>query len=278
MQLPIARTDEELRTLLSHLRAGGHTLALVPTMGALHAGHRALMQEAKRHADRVLVYIYVNPLQFGPNEDLSRYPRPFKADLQACMEEGVDGLYAPSDADVYPQGFSTTVHAGSASEGMEGALRPGHFDGVATVLAKMFGRIRPDVAVFGEKDYQQLCVVRQLVADLDMGITIIGLPTIRDTLAFSSRNAYLSENAKQTAPALYRTLTQAAQTIQTGTPPAQACKEAKEAILKAGFEAVDYIELRDATTLAPLQTYHPPARLLAAARLEGVRLLDNVPV
>lgn len=278
MQLPIAYTRPELSAAIARLREGGKRIALVPTMGALHAGHLALVAEARRHADHVIVYIFVNRRQFAPHEDFDRYPRPFAEDVAKLQEAGVDLLYAPEEAEVYPEGYSTVVSVKGVSERMEGAARPQFFDGVATVLAKMFIRVMPDVAVFGEKDYQQLAVVRRLVKDLDLPIKIIGLPTIREKLALSSRNAYLSEKEREIAPKLYETLVAAAGEICHNRPPAGVYEQAVKQLLDAGFASVDYIEYVDGEHLQPLQQYTPGGRLFAAAWLGKTRLIDNIAV
>lgn len=267
MTLAICKTKEEL----ARFRRAGKTLALVPTMGALHAGHAALMREARKYADQVCVYIFVNPKQFGANEDLARYPRTLEADMAVCEQEGVEMVYAPAAEEVYPEGFVTNVSVGGVSGELEGALRPGHFDGVATVLAKMFIRVMPEVAVFGEKDFQQLAVVKRLVADLDLPVRIAGVPTVReaDGLALSSRNVYLSAEERKIAPKLYAVMREAARSSDT--------VRAAQQLLAAGFAKVDYIELRDAETLGAVRQ-GKPARLLAAAWLGKTRLIDNIAV
>ncbi|MFM9977436.1 MAG: pantoate--beta-alanine ligase [Sphingomonadaceae bacterium] len=263
---------------LRHARAAlTGPVALVPTMGALHAGHMALVETAKRHADHVIVSLFVNPMQFAPTDDLARYPRNESADAAMLAEAGVAMLWAP-DADVmYPEGFTTTVSVKGLSEGLCGAWRPGHFDGVATVVTKLFGQIRPDVALFGEKDWQQLAVVRRLVSDLDLGIDIIGVPTERatDGLALSSRNAYLGPDDRKAAATLPQALQTAVTAIESGSAIDLALADAHAALIDAGF-TVDYVsavdrDLRDATP----ETID---RIMAAARIGGARLIDNMPV
>jgi len=275
MALTIAKTNQELAAWQPSGR-----VALVPTMGALHAGHMALVAEAKRRADQVMVYIFVNPAQFGPTEDFSHYPRTWEADVEKCRAAGADAIYAPTVEDVYPPGFSTSISVKGPSEGLESDFRPGHFDGVATVLTTMFIRIAPHIAVFGEKDYQQLMVVKKLVKDLAMPIEIIGVPTLRegDGLAMSSRNAYLSTHERVIAAQLYATLNETAAALRQQIPPAQALAAAQQKILAAGFAKVDYIALADAETLRPLAQLNRPARLLVAAWLGTTRLIDNLPV
>ncbi len=267
-----------LRETVAGWRAAGQTVALVPTMGALHAGHLALIEIAKARADRIVASIFVNPKQFGPNEDLARYPRRERADAKALTEAGCDLLWLPPVEVMYPAGFATTVSITGVSAPLDGASRPGHFDGVATVVAKLFNQVRPDAAVFGEKDFQQLAVIRRLVADLDFGIEIVGAPIQRDDdgLALSSRNAYLTPADRAAAVALPRALGEAAEALAAGGDVAEALSKARTRLGAAGF-AVDYVELADAETLgapAPGQ----PRRLFAAARIGGTRLIDNVAV
>ncbi|WP_136163289.1 pantoate--beta-alanine ligase [Sphingomonas flavalba] len=268
-----------LRKALAALRAEG-TVALVPTMGALHAGHMALVAEARLHARHVVVSIFVNPTQFGPGEDLATYPRRPTADSNMLREAGVSLLWMPEAATMYPAGFATAVSVGGLTEAMDGAARPGHFDGVATVVTKLFNQVRPDVALFGEKDYQQLAMIRRMAADLDMGVKVIGVVTQRDAdgVALSSRNAYLTEENRVKARALPRALGEAAMTIEKGGDPAEAIAHARAAIERAGFEAIDYLDLRDAETLAADPAPERPARLLVAARIDGTRLIDNLPI
>jgi len=274
------RDLEKLRAEIAAFRAEGLSVALVPTMGALHAGHMALVEAAKVRADRVVASIFVNPMQFGPNEDLARYPRRERADADMLEAAGCTLLWMPSVEAMYPDGFATTVSVTGVSDGLDGASRPGHFNGVATVVGKLFNQVRPDVALFGEKDYQQLAVVRRMAIDLDLGIEIVGVPTQRDEdgVALSSRNIYLSESEREAARALPRALGVAARAIAGGTPAASALEKAKAALARAGFDPVDYVALCDAETLQPVTTLDRPARLLAAASLGGTRLIDNLPV
>ena len=272
------RRLDELRTALDGFRQAGETVALVPTMGALHAGHMALVAEAKRAAKRVVVSIFVNPKQFGLTEDLSSYPRREAADSQMLQEAGVDVLWLPGVDAMYPSGFATNISVSGVSDGLDGAARPGHFDGVATVVAKLFNQVRAGVALFGEKDFQQLAVIRRMVADLDLDIEIQGVPTQRDDdgLALSSRNAYLAPDDRAKAVALPRALGVAARTIEQGGDVTDALAAAHESLIAAGF-TVDYVELVDAETLGQPDASRP-RRLLAAARIGGTRLIDNVPI
>lgn len=256
-------------------------IALVPTMGALHLGHLALVKAARARARHVVVSLFVNPTQFGPSEDFARYPRDEVADARALAAAEADLLYAPAVEDMYPEGFSTTVTVANLSAEMEGAVRPQHFAGVATVVTKLLNQAQADAAFFGEKDYQQLLVVRRLARDLDIATRIIGVPTVRDIdgLALSSRNAYLAPVERKIAPALYRTLTDVATALEGGKgPAADVVDRARRKLLNEGFSGVDYLDLRDAETLAPLDKVDRPARLLAAARLGKTRLIDNLPV
>lgn len=278
--MQIIRALAPLQEALEALRVDGGTIAFVPTMGALHPGHLALVAEARRRADHVVASIFVNPTQFGENEDLSTYPRREAADAAMLEQEGCAILWAPDAAVMYPDGFETPVGAGPLGEDLDGAARPGHFDGVATVVSRLFDQVRPHIAVFGEKDYQQLAIIRVLVARLGLGIEIVGVPTQRDAdgLALSSRNAYLSEDERRDARALPRALGEAAQAIQSGKAVEEVLARARARLEAAGFDPVDYVELRDAETLAPLSALDRPARLLAAARIGRTRLIDNLPV
>lgn len=275
-----ARSLTELRAILSGWRKSGQRIALVPTMGALHDGHLSLIAAARRQADRVVASIFVNPTQFGPNEDLDRYPRQEKADAALLVEAGCHLLWLPDVATMYPKGFATKISVSGVSEGLCGAARPGHFDGVATVVAKLFNQVMPDVALFGEKDFQQLAVIRRMAADLDFPLAIVGAPTVReaDGLAMSSRNAYLSKEAREVAAAFPHALRAAVAALQRGGEVAATLDGVRAELLAAGFDAVDYVELRGADDLQPLARLGRPARLLAAARLGGVRLIDNFPV
>ena len=278
--MQIIRDIAELRAAIDALRAEGGSVALVPTMGALHAGHMALVAEARARADHVVASIFVNPTQFGANEDLSTYPRREAGDAAMLDEEGCAILWAPDLATMYPDGPETPVKAGALADGLDGAARPGHFDGVATVVSRLFEQVRPDVALFGEKDYQQLCVIRQMVHELGLEVEVVGVPTQRDAdgLALSSRNVYLSEDERLAARALPRALGEAARAIGEGGEIGEALSRARERLIAAGFEPIDYVELRDAETLAPVTRLDRPARLLAAARIGRTRLLDNLPV
>jgi pantoate--beta-alanine ligase len=272
------RSLKDLRAVTAEWKRAGDRIALVPTMGALHAGHMALVTEARARAERVVVSIFVNPKQFGPNEDLAKYPRREATDARMLDDAGVDLLWAPMVEEMYPVGFATNVSVSGVSDGLDGAARPGHFDGVATVVAKLFNQVRPDVALFGEKDFQQLAVVRRMAADLDMGLEVIGVPTQRDDdgLALSSRNAYLLPDERAAAVALPRALGAAARAIEAGQEEGDALGAAHQTLVGAGF-SVDYVALLDAETLAAPRIGEP-RRLLAAARIGGTRLIDNIAV
>ena len=273
------RDSEELTRGLADLRRNG-TIALVPTMGALHAGHLALIDEARRHADAVVATIFVNPTQFNDPADLARYPRSEAEDARKLEEAGCDLLWMPAASDIYPQGFATTVHVAGISERWEGEARPGHFDGVATVVAKLLLAVRPDVAMFGEKDFQQLAVIRRMVTDLGIGVEILGAPTVRDAdgLALSSRNALLSAEQREAAVALPRALDAARNSIGGGMDVTQALDSAKQALSDAGFSRIDYFALVNASTLEPLDQARDAARLLAAAVIGTTRLIDNLAI
>jgi pantoate--beta-alanine ligase len=278
----LAKTVPSLRRAIAAYRARREAVALVPTMGALHAGHLSLVRLARRRADRVVVSIFVNPAQFAPSEDFSTYPRTFAADLALLAEEKADLVWAPANVAVmYPQGFATqVVPGGAATAGLEDRFRAQFFTGVATVVCKLFTQVTPDVAVFGEKDYQQLKVVTRMARDLDLPLRVIGAPTVRepDGLAMSSRNVYLSADERAVAPTLHRVLTLCAKKIAEGHSVATILPEGREAIVRAGF-ALDYLEARHAETLAPIGSAKDgPARLLVAAKLGNTRLIDNVGV
>ena len=272
------RSSEELARARAQL--GDASLALVPTMGALHAGHMALIAEAKRRADKVAATIFVNPMQFGANEDLSRYPRREADDAKMLAEAGCDLLWTPSVGDIYPDGFATAVRVSRVSERWEGEVRPGHFDGVATIVAKLLLSVRPDVALFGEKDFQQLVVIRQMVRDLAIPAEIVAVPTVReaDDLALSSRNAYLLPEERQRAVALPRALEAARAAILSGTQVADVLAEARNSLLDGGFSRVDYFALVDAQSLEPLDHPRGEMRLIAAAVIGTTRLIDNLAV
>ena len=281
-RVSIARTVASLRRAVSGYRERAETVALVPTMGALHAGHLALVDRARRRADRVVVSIFVNPAQFSPAEDFSTYPRTFDADIRAIAQAGGDLVWAPkSIAEMYPPGFALqVVPGGPATVGLEDAFRPHFFTGVATVVAKLLLQSLPDVALFGEKDFQQLRVVERMAADLDIPTTIVGVPTVRerDGLALSSRNVYLSPEDRATAPMLYKALRQCARAVAEGRAPQEAAAETRQALAAAGF-IVDYVEVRHAHTLAPItDAASEPMRVLAAAKLGPTRLIDNLAV
>ena len=273
------REIARLREAVASWRSEGARVALVPTMGALHAGHMALVDQARRPGTKVVASIFVNPKQFGEGEDLSRYPRKEMTDLRMLTDAGCDAAWLPSAEHMYPAGFATTVSVSGVSEGFDGAARSGHFDGVATVVAKLFNQVRPDTALFGEKDWQQLAVIRRLVADLDLPVEIVGVPIQRDDdgLALSSRNVYLDDDERTRAVALPRALGIAARAIARGADVGDALKDAHVAMVAAGF-AVDYVALADADTLAPDPGPDRPRRLLAAARMGATRLIDNVAV
>ena len=277
----IARTIATLDRAIGKFRAAGQSLALVPTMGALHAGHIALVRRARRKADRVVVSIFVNPAQFAPHEDFSTYPRPFDADVAALRDLEVDLVWAPQLDVMYPPQFATRIVVkGPAEADLEDRFRPHFFGGVATVVAKLFTQCRPDFAMFGEKDYQQLKTVTRMSRDLDLRVEVVGVPTVRekDGLALSSRNTYLDARERAVAPSLYRVLSASAARIAAGEPIAKVVSEGAIELEAAGF-ALDYLEARHAETLARVETREDgPLRLLVAARLGKTRLIDNVAV
>jgi pantoate--beta-alanine ligase len=276
----MVRDIDALRRRIDTWRDAHKSVALVPTMGALHKGHLTLMARAQQMADRVVATIFVNPKQFGPREDFAAYPRRETEDFQMLSASGVHVLFAPEPTTMYPRNFATTVRVRGLSTILDGAHRPGHFDGVATVVTKLLLQAAPDIALFGEKDYQQLAIIKRLALDLNIRSEIIGVPTVRedDGLAMSSRNAYLTEDERARAPALYRAITAAAHDIADGGDIARALAAAKEKIRDAGFADVDYVEARHAETLAVLKKAREPGRVLAAARLGRARLIDNVPI
>ena len=277
-ELTVHRGPAAIAPVTRALRGAGRKVALVPTMGALHEGHRELIRHARRAPGAVVtaVSIFVNPLQFGPGEDLDRYPRPLEADLEICREEGVELVFLPGVADMYPDGADTTITPGRLGAQLEGAVRPGHFAGVLTVVAKLFHIVAPDLAFFGEKDYQQLVLIKKMVRDLDFPLAVVGVPTVRepDGLALSSRNAYLSPENRVRAAALQRAL--AAGAAESAAGPAAVLDTARGVLSAEPAFDVDYLELRD-PDLGPVPE-RGRARLLAAARIGGTRLIDNVPV
>lgn len=280
MSVPIVNTLAELCATTARWRAEGATIAVVPTMGALHEGHLSLVRAALARADRVVVTLFVNPRQFNSAADLAAYPRTEAEDAVKLGPTGAHLLYAPAADEVYPPGFATTVSVQGVTQGLCGAHRPGHFDGVATVVAKLFLQTGADLAFFGEKDFQQLQVVRRMVRDLDIPIGIVGCETVRepDGLALSSRNLRLSAAERAIAPQLAAALFRAAGALSAGQPSGPVLEAARQAILAAGFREVEYLELRAEEDLAPLSRADRPARLLAAAWLGDVRLIDNVAV
>lgn len=278
--IPIVRTVAELRTLAQGWKAKSEVVGVVPTMGALHDGHLSLARRARTECDRVITTIFVNPKQFNNPEDLKKYPRSEEADAALLATVPVDAIFAPPVEEVYPDGFITTVSMQGVAQPLEGHMRPGHFDGVATVVTKLFGMSLADKGYFGQKDWQQLQVVLRLVRDLNLPVQVVGCETIReaDGLAMSSRNVRLTPEGRQKAPVLYAAITRAADDIRAGHADRMAIREAAEAMREAGFERVEYIELRDAETLMPSDDPRRPRRMLAAAWLDGVRLIDNIPV
>ncbi len=277
--LPVVRTVAELRRMVDAWHRAGETVALVPTLGALHRGHLALVEHGRRVANRTVASIFVNPTQFSPSEDFARYPRDEAGDAAKLSGAKCDLLYAPDVAEMYPEGFSTTVTAGAIAEGQDGRSRPHHFPGVATVVTKLLLQARADVACFGEKDYQQLQVVRHAARDLDIPTRIDGVATVRepDGLALSSRNLYLTPAERAIAPALHKVLLQVVERIEGGAADVQtATAEGLATLTRAGFERIDYLEVADAETLTPLAAADRPGRVLAAAWLGRTRLIDNV--
>jgi pantoate--beta-alanine ligase len=276
--LPIATTVRAARQTLFSWREKGETVVLVPTMGALHKGHLALVAAARKMAKRTVTSIFVNPLQFGPKEDFAGYPRSMENDQKLLAEAGCDLLYAPLASEIYPEGFAVKIDPGPLGDVLEGKFRPGHFAGVATVVAKLLLQTMPDAALFGEKDYQQLLVIQKLARDLDIPVHIIGVPTVRDEdgLALSSRNVYLSPDERRNAAALPRIMQETIAAIRAGAPVDKTLNQGRAQLSEASF-AVDYLELADAATLVPIRTFTAsPARLLAAARIGTTRLIDNM--
>lgn len=276
----VARNAKALRALTAPWRQKKQSIALVPTMGALHAGHIRLVRAARRKADRVIVSIFVNPAQFGPKEDFSRYPRTWAQDLEKLAPEKVDLIYAPTVREMYPEGFVTKISLAGPATGLETDFRPHFFSGVAIIVAKLLTAALPDYAMFGEKDYQQLQVVKRMAADLDLPVQIVPVPTVRekDGLALSSRNAYLSPAERAAAPTLHRVLQETAASIRKGAPVGPTLVRGRRTIKAAGFK-LDYLEARHASTLAPVTSRKDgPIRLLVAARIGGTRLIDNMAV
>ena len=276
----VIRTSEELRERVAAWKRSGMLVGVVPTMGALHDGHLSLVREARAQSDRVIVTIFVNPMQFNNASDLEKYPRDEGHDLALLEAAGVDVLFAPGVDEVYPDGFATKISVAGVSEPLEGAFRPGHFDGVATVVNKLFGMTQAGRAFFGEKDWQQLQVVRRLTTDLNIPVRIIGCPTIReeDGLAMSSRNVRLSAVERETAPVLHAALQTAAAAMRAGTPVSDALDAARATITAAGFGTIEYLDLRRAESLAPAEDLSSPVRMLVAVWLGDVRLIDNIAV
>lgn len=277
--MKIVKDIAALRVEIGALRAAGTRVGLVPTMGALHEGHLSLVRETRKHADRVVVSIFVNPAQFAPHEDFERYPRDLKSDCAKLSSGGVDLVFAPSTEEMYPEGFATRLEVGGPSAGLETDFRPHFFGGVATVVMKLLLAATPDVTTFGEKDYQQLLVIRRLARDLALRVDIVGAPIVRepDGLAMSSRNAYLSAHDRTVGGQLNRVLKDVIARANR-TPISTLESDGAKALRDAGFDAVDYVAIRDAETLAPIGAFTRPARILAAARVGGTRLIDNMPV
>lgn len=279
--IAVVRTVAELRDIAAGWRKSGDTIALVPTMGALHAGHIALVDKARSLAKRSVASIFVNPAQFAPHEDFGRYPRTFDADCAKLKAAGCDLVWAPDVKEMYPDGFATRIVPAGAAEGLESDFRPHFFGGVATVCCKLFTQVLPDYAVFGEKDYQQLQVVTQMARDLNLPLRIVGLQTIReaDGLAMSSRNAYLGADQRKSAAAMYAAISEVARSVAAGGDIAAATAKARQHMLFEGFEKVDYVEVRDAVTLKPVEAgAGGNRRVLAAAWIGKTRLIDNIAV
>ena len=275
-----ARTVDDLRARVSAWRQAGETVGLVPTMGALHEGHLSLIRRSRTLATRTCVTLFVNPTQFGPNEDFDVYPRDEAGDIAKMVAEGADLLFAPSPSEMYPEGEVTRVSVPGLGDVLEGNFRPGFFTGVATVVSKLLIQGLPDVAVFGEKDYQQLQVIKRMTRDLSLPVHIHGEPTVRepDGLALSSRNAYLSTEERRIAPALHRTIGSVATHVAGGEDPIRQSRWGSDILERCGFAKIDYLEVRDAETLEPWPGPTRPGRVLVAARLGRTRLIDNVPV
>ena len=278
MSLTVIRSAEGLRRALAPHRDARKLIGLVPTMGALHDGHLSLVHRASRDCGIVVASLFVNPTQFGENEDFDAYPRDESRDLSLFDEYGVDFVYAPSVDEMYPDGFKNTITVQGVTEGLCGAARPGHFDGVTTVVSKLFADCKPDAAYFGQKDYQQIKVIERMVADLDLNIRIVGLPVVRerDGLALSSRNAYLSAAHRRVAPSMFCTMRAVAERLHSGIDLDAQSEWGQLALLDAGFDRVDYFEVRDAATMEKPREFGPGMRIFAAAWLGQTRLIDNI--
>ena len=278
--IALIKTVDEMRACSRKIRAEGKSIGLVPTMGALHEGHLSLVRFMLQETDKVAVSIFVNPAQFGPGEDLEAYPRQLEQDIALLQREGAHIVYCPDVKEMYPDDFATKVSVSGVSEGLCGEMRPGHFEGVATVVAKLLLQVEPDKAIFGEKDYQQLCVIRRLVKDLDLPCDVLAGEVVRDEhgLALSSRNAYLDDAQIKTARSLNTILKAVRDDILSNTDVGKALDKGRQSLIEKGFEQVEYLELRDAIALNPLAVYQSPARLLVAVRLGPARLIDNIPV
>ena len=278
--MDIVRTVAEMRSHVSMWRREGLSVALVPTMGSLHAGHLSLMKVGKERSDRVIATIFVNPLQFAPNEDFETYPRREDSDIQKLVEEDIDLLFAPGVNEMYRPDATTTINVGGLTDCLCALSRPGFFDGVATVVTKLLLQALPDIAIFGEKDYQQLLVIKRLATDLDIPVEIIGAPTIReeDGLALSSRNVYLDTKSRSIAPSMYNILNQYASDISNGNDIKKSLQLAKQNMQKSGFEKIEYLDLRSSQTLQACNDIKKPSRLFAAAWLGSTRLIDNLAI
>ena len=278
--LDIIRTVADLRSRVSMWRRQGLSISLIPTMGSLHAGHLSLMKVGKERSDRVIATIFVNPLQFAPNEDFETYPRRENSDVHKLIEEGVDLLFAPDVNEMYRSDATTTINVAGLTDCLCGLSRPGFFDGVATVVTKLLLQSLPDIAIFGEKDYQQLLVIKRLSTDLDIPVEIIGAPTIReeDGLALSSRNIYLDAKSRSVAPSMYNILSQHASNISNGNDIKKSLKLAKQHMYDSGFEKIEYLDLRSSQTLQTSNDIKRPSRLFAAAWLGSTRLIDNMAI
>jgi pantoate--beta-alanine ligase len=276
--IPVSNTVVDLRARVAEWRREGRRVALIPTMGALHEGHISLVRLARETCDRVVTSIFVNPTQFAPTEDFSSYPRTFDDDVAQLARADCNLVWAPGVREMYPDGFATRVVPAGAAEGLETDFRPHFFGGVATVCAKLFLQVGPDIAVFGEKDFQQLAVIRQMVRDLDLPLAIVGAPTIRETdgLAMSSRNRYLSADERRTAPLVHQVITEVAARVRAGEAPDAACADAAAKLTASGFRSVDYVSVRDAVTLSAYDPAKGAGRVLVAAWLGKTRLIDNI--